>query len=847
VNVLIISITTSFGLNMKTKLSALTLALLPIFSATASQTIAPKLYDDSVIVVYKENINKIAKISTRRSVGARISDINFDEIDDRFENLMNGRIANLQLKGKSVKQALEILNKNPNVAYAEPNLMWSEALVPSDPEFSELWGLNNTGQGGGVLDADIDALESWDITTGSREVVIAVIDGGVDYTHPDLVDNMWQNPGEIAGDGIDNDGNGYVDDIYGIDTANGDTDPMDLGGHGTHVAGTIGAVGNNSIGVVGVNHEVTIIACKFLDAGTGSTAGAIECINYLTGLKNNGVNIKASNNSWGGGGFSQALQDSITVSGEADILFIAAAGNAAADNDSAPAYPASYDNDIIVSVASTTRTDDGSGFSSYGLETVDLAAPGSDIVSTYLDNGYASLSGTSMASPHVTGAAALAWSINPELSALEMKQLLMDTGDANAWAQGKTVSGKRLNAYNALAAVDPEPGFIINVSQTNQEITAGDAAIFEFGFTSIAGFDEEITLSLEDTSGLGILSANVAMPGDSVTLDIMTAEDTPWGQYNMTVTATNGDIDKSKTVGLYVLPQGMNTFPYYAVDTPIDTLPNEEDPDDIGIDSVISVVDDITTFGLSASVDISHTWIGDLILTLISPAGTSDVLRANSGGDGDNIVETYTTDAFNGEVATGDWTLNIVDTFSGDNGTLNAWSVEITGIGDVATAAPRAAFSYTEESLTVAFTNESTDVNDDIVSHAWDFGDGMTSGEASPTYTFLETGSYEVTLTTTDAEGLSGSISQTVAVSSSTIDVTVDRAMLSRFGSLRVDLSFTGTDSPTVYVYRNSEMVWSGDNTGRYRDRVRRVSGSVFEYVICDDTDACSDPVVVTP
>jgi serine protease len=276
VNVLIISITTSFGLNMKTKLSALTLALLPIFSATASQTIAPKLYDDSVIVVYKENINKIAKISTRRSVGARISDINFDEIDDRFENLMNGRIANLQLKGKSVKQALEILNKNPNVAYAEPNLMWSEALVPSDPEFSELWGLNNTGQGGGVLDADIDALESWDITTGSREVVIAVIDGGVDYTHPDLVDNMWQNPGEIAGDGIDNDGNGYVDDIYGIDTANGDTDPMDLGGHGTHVAGTIGAVGNNSIGVVGVNHEVTIIACKFLDAGTGSTAGAIE-------------------------------------------------------------------------------------------------------------------------------------------------------------------------------------------------------------------------------------------------------------------------------------------------------------------------------------------------------------------------------------------------------------------------------------------------------------------------------------------------------------------------------------------------------------------------------------------
>jgi subtilisin-like proprotein convertase family protein len=831
---------------MKTKLSALTLALLPLFSVSATQVNAPKFYDDSVIVVYKENISKTVKRSVRSSVGARISDFNRDEIDDRFKNLMDGRIASLKLKGKSVKQALEILNKNPAVAYAEPNYVWTEALVPSDPIFNDLWGLNNTGQAGGVEDADIDAVEAWDITTGSRDVIVAVIDGGVDYTHPDLVANMWQNPGEIAGDGIDNDGNGYIDDIYGIDTANGDTDPMDLGGHGTHVAGTIGAVGNNGVGVVGVNHEVTIIACKFLDNGTGSTAGAIECIDYLTGLKNNGVNIRASNNSWGGGGFSQALQDSITAGGEADILFIAAAGNAGADNDSAPSYPATYDNDIVVSVASTNRTDDGSGYS-YGLTTVDLAAPGSAIVSTYLEDGYFSLSGTSMATPHVTGAAALVWSINPELSALEMKQLLMDTGDANAWAQGKTVSGKRLNAYNALEAADPEPGFIINVSQTNQEVTAGEATSFEFGLNPIAGFNEEITLSLENDSGLGTLSATTAMPGDSVTLDVITEEDTPWGQYNMTVTASSGDIEKEKTVGLYVLPQGLNTFPYDAVDTPIDTLPNEQDPDDFGIDSVISVVDDITSFGISASVDITHTWSGDLILTLISPMGTSEILRANSGGDEDDIVETYTTDAFNGEVATGDWTLNIVDTFNGDNGTLNAWGVEITGIGEVAPAAPRAAFSYIDESLTVAFTNESVDVNDDIVSHTWDFGDGMISSEASPTHTFPETGSYEVTLTTTDAEGLSGSVSQTVAVSSNTIDITVDRAMLSRFGSLRVDLSFSGTESPNVYVYRNGEIVWSGDNTGRYRDRVRRVSGSVFEYVICDDTDACSDPVVVTP
>lgn len=830
---------------MKTKLSAIMLAMLPLISASHAQAKVPEIFDDSIIVVYKDNVSNMSKMRARGSVGARISDVNRDEIDDRFKNLLSGRMAKMELRGKSVKDALKILNKNPAVAYAEPNYVLTEALVPTDPIFGDLWGLNNTGQAGGVVDADIDAVEAWDVTTGSRDVIVAVIDGGVDYTHPDLVDNMWVNPGEIAGDGIDNDGNGYIDDIYGIDTANGDTDPMDLGGHGTHVAGTIGAVGNNGIGVVGVNHEVTIIACKFLDGGSGSTAGAIECINYLTGLKNNGVDIRATNNSWGGGGFSQALQDSITESGDADILFVVAAGNAGTDNDTSPAYPASYDNDSIMAVASTNRSDGDSTYS-YGLESVDIAAPGSAIVSTYLNDGYASLSGTSMATPHVTGAAALVWSINPELSALEMKQLLMNTGDANEWANGRTVSGNRLNAYNALEAADPDPGFSLNVSPTNQEIIAGESASYTFELNSIAGFDEEIMLTLEDESGLGVLSANAAMPGDVVTLDVTTADDTAWGDYSMTVTATSGEIEKAKTVGLYVLPQGLNSFPYDAIDTPIPTLPNEEDPNDVGIVSVINVLDDITTFGIAASVDITHTYSGDLILTLISPMGTSAVLRANAGGGVDDIVETYTTDAFNGEVATGDWLLNIVDTFSGDNGTLNAWSVEITGIGEVGPAAPRADFSFTDEGLDVTFTNESTDVNNDIVSHAWDFGTGMTSDEASPSYTFPMTGSYDVTLTTTDAEGLSDSATQTIAVSSNMIELSVGRAMKSRFGNLRVDLSFTGTNTDTVSVYRNGEMIWSGENTGIYRDRARRVAGDLFSYVVCDETEACSDPVDVS-
>ena len=203
------------------------------------------------------------------------------------------------------------LVSNSAVAYVEPDyILYTAATLPNDAQFSQLWGMNNTGQLGGTLDADIDAPEAWDITTGSSNVVIAVIDTGVDYTHPDLAINMWVNPGEVAGDGLDNDGNGFVDDIYGIDGANNDSDPIDGNAHGTHVAGTIAAVGDNGVGVVGVNWQAKIMALKFLtDAGSGATSDAIEVIDYMTMMKTlYNVNIVASNNSWGGGGFSQALR-----------------------------------------------------------------------------------------------------------------------------------------------------------------------------------------------------------------------------------------------------------------------------------------------------------------------------------------------------------------------------------------------------------------------------------------------------------------------------------------------------------------------------------------------------------
>ena len=240
----------------------------------------------------------------------------------------------------SVASARDLARRLDGVAYAEPNYLLYSTTTPNDPNFGDLWGLHNTGQAGGTAGADIHAPEAWDITTGSANVVVAVIDTGVDYNHPDLAANMFRNTADCNANGVDDDGNGYIDDCYGIDTANNDSDPMDDNNHGTHVSGTIGAVGNNSVGVVGVNWNVRIMPCKFLDAsGSGSTSGAIDCLNYVAIMKDRGVNIVATSNSWGGGGFSQALYDAIDAQRQRGILFIAAAGNSAATTTRHPTIP----------------------------------------------------------------------------------------------------------------------------------------------------------------------------------------------------------------------------------------------------------------------------------------------------------------------------------------------------------------------------------------------------------------------------------------------------------------------------------------------------------------------------
>ncbi len=357
----------------------------------------------------------------------------------------------------TVAEAVRAYEDSPDVVYAEPNFKLEPLAVPNDPGYKDMWGLNNTGQTGGTVDADVDAPEAWDTTTGSPGTVVAVIDEGIDVNHPDLKNNLWTNPGEVAGNRVDDDRNGYVDDVNGYDFANNDAtvyDPDPISGkgdeHGTHVAGTIAARGNNGVGVTGLNWEAQVAALKFLSTDGGSTSDAVEAINYAVA---EGIDI--SNNSWGGGGYSQALRDAIARADANGHIFLAAAGNGGADgvgddNDASPQYPANFDVPNVVSVAATDDADRLASFSNFGATTVDLAAPGVGILSTLPGNSYGRYSGTSMATPHVAGVAALIKSRNPGLDDAQVKAQLLQYVDKKASLQGKVATNGRLNALRAV-------------------------------------------------------------------------------------------------------------------------------------------------------------------------------------------------------------------------------------------------------------------------------------------------------------------------------------------------------------------------------------------------------------
>ncbi len=355
----------------------------------------------------------------------------------------------------SVKAAVENYSKSGLVEFAEPNYVYeADGLkTPDDPKLGQLWGLHNPGDGSCAADADIDAPEAWKKTTGSRDFIIAVIDTGIDYRHKDLKRNIWVNEVEKKGlSGIDDDDNGYVDDVYGIDTFNGDSDPMDDHYHGTHVAGTIGAAGDNGRGIVGVMWQARIMALKFLDdSGSGFTSDAIEALEYVLDMKkNHGHDIRVTNNSWGGGGASEALKCIIRQLKKEGILFVASAGNAQSNNDVIPHYPSAYRISNIIAVASTDCGDELSWFSNWGPTAVDIAAPGSDILSTMPGNTYGYLSGTSMATPHVSGLAGLIWAQRSDWPWRKVRNKVFNRGDHLSSLEGLIKKERRINANKAV-------------------------------------------------------------------------------------------------------------------------------------------------------------------------------------------------------------------------------------------------------------------------------------------------------------------------------------------------------------------------------------------------------------
>jgi subtilisin family serine protease len=440
---------------MKRYVSVLLLAGLAFgFQGPQAQAANPssKYVANEVIVQYRDGTTEAQHAAARSQVQA-----------ERKEHLrtQQGGASKLEvilLRGGNVGSAIEALKKNPNVEFAEPNYIYTHGAASTDTYYTNgsLWGM----YGAGTTPANqygSNAAAAWAAgNTGSKAVYVGVIDEGIQYNHPDLDAQVWNNPFDVA-DGRDNDGNGYIDDTRGWDFANGDNTIYDGGtrgstdDHGTHVSGTIGAESNGT-GVVGVNWNVTLISGKFLGRSGGTTANAVKAVDYFNDLKTrHGLNIVATNNSWGGGGYSQALYDAIARANNAGILFIAAAGNSGTNNDTTASYPSNYDLPNVIAVAAIDKAGLLTSWSQYGAKTVDLGAPGAAIYSTTAYNLYESYSGTSMATPHVTGAAALYASVKPGATAATIKNALLSSAVPTASLQGKTVTGGRLDAFAALS------------------------------------------------------------------------------------------------------------------------------------------------------------------------------------------------------------------------------------------------------------------------------------------------------------------------------------------------------------------------------------------------------------
>ncbi len=508
--------------------------------------LAAAFVDNEILVQFAPRATAAQQASARAAVGGRSLEV-IQTATMRSQGV--GALERVSLgRGVTVARAVAALANRPGVVFAEPNWKVSKSAVSNDPYYTngQLWGMYGddspaaSGPAGTTNQFGSQAEKAWAAGySGSRSVVVGIIDEGVDISHPDLAGNIWVNAGEIAGDGIDNDGNGYVDDVNGWDFVYGDNTVYNAGEdtHGTHVAGTIGGLGGNGVGVAGVSWNVTMIPMKFLGPGGGTTANAIKALDYLTDLKTRrGVNVVASNNSWGGGGYSSALHAAIIRSANAGILFVSAAGNGGSDgigdsNDAVANYPSNYSTlvaatgqpaasyESVIAVAALTSSGALASYSNFGASTVDIAAPGSSIWSTLPGNTYGNYSGTSMATPQVTGAVALYAAAYPGATASAVRTAILNSARPTSSVSGKAVTGGRLDVAGALNATPP-----VGISITGGAVTEGNSGTTPLVFTVTLSAPAAAPVTVSYATVAGTATAGTDFVSQSGTLSFAAGE-----------------------------------------------------------------------------------------------------------------------------------------------------------------------------------------------------------------------------------------------------------------------------------------------------------------------------------
>jgi subtilisin family serine protease/PKD repeat protein len=765
----------------------------------------PRFSPNTLLVKYRSDVAARSVDGLARGQGA-IAVRSFRQPRQVQRNLMDQWRQVTLAPGTEVREALARFRDDPAVEWAEPDYIWTINALPNDAGFSQLWGLHNLGQTGGANDADIDAAEAWDLQTNGSSIIVGVIDSGIAYNHPDLAANVWTNPGEIAGNGLDDDGNGYIDDIHGYDFINNDADPFDDNGHGTHCSGTIGGVGNNGIGVAGVSWNARIMGLKFLGAnGTGPTTAAVDAVLYGSAM-----GARVLSNSWGGGGFSLALQDAIRTADARGTLFVAAAGNSNADNDLVSAYPANFPVPNVVSVAATDHSDLKWAGSSYGLKSVHLGAPGAAIYSTvpFATNatGYATFSGTSMATPHVSGAAALIFSRFPGITHLQVKQRLVGSADPIAALAGRTISGGRLNAFAALEndAIAPSP--IVNLTvtatgarsatlswtNTGDDGTTGTAQRLDIRYATspitdqsfanaspapivpkplASGSSQSVTITglrsmqtyyfaakvLDNVGNSSGLSNVTTTTTGAAT--IVFSDNLENGTGNWTVAGTDGRGGPS----LWHLSSRRYASPsksfYYGMEST-----GNYDTGFRNAGTLTSAPIDLRCFDephvtLSQFVRTENFGPYEVPLLSVSKDGgaTWTVVRQFPNTTSLSLVEeTVDLTGFAREVVQLRFSLDTVDNLFN---TLEGWYVDdIKVLGTPASnAAPKAnpGARYTGlAGAPIAFNGGgSSDCNANPLTFAWDFGDGATDTGINPSHTYSTPGIYTVTLSVTSSTG----------------------------------------------------------------------------------------------